>query len=45
LYETGPKGPVSFGGFRGLARTSRSAFDPQYEVPGRFWYVQYNQKF
>jgi iron complex outermembrane receptor protein len=22
-----------------------NTFDPQYEVPGRFFYMQYNQKF
>jgi iron complex outermembrane receptor protein len=25
--------------------TFANSFDPQYEVPGRFWYVQYSQKF
>jgi len=30
--------PLSFSVFA-------NSFDPQYEVPGRFWYVQYSQKF
>ncbi len=25
--------------------TFANSFDPQYEIPGRFWYVQYSQKF
>jgi len=25
--------------------TFANSFDPQYEVPGRFWYVQYSQRF
>jgi iron complex outermembrane receptor protein len=25
--------------------TFANSFDPQYDVPGRFWYVQYSQKF
>jgi iron complex outermembrane receptor protein len=25
--------------------TANNSFDPQYPVPGRFWYVQYTQKF
>jgi iron complex outermembrane receptor protein len=27
------------------ASTFANSFDPQYDVPGRFWYVQYTQKF
>jgi iron complex outermembrane recepter protein len=30
--------PVAYSAFA-------NSFDPQYEVPGRFWYVQYTQKF
>jgi iron complex outermembrane receptor protein len=30
--------PVSFSTFA-------NSFDPQYDVPGRFWYMQYSQKF
>lgn len=30
--------PVSF-------TTFANSFDPQYEVPGRFYYLQYNQRF
>ncbi|HVF36103.1 MAG TPA: TonB-dependent receptor, partial [Candidatus Saccharimonadia bacterium] len=36
LTDAGP--PVSYGTFA-------NSFDPQYEVPGRFWYVSYTQKF
>ena len=36
LFDKDP--PVSF-------TTFANSFDPQYEVPGRFFYVQYNQKF
>jgi iron complex outermembrane recepter protein len=25
--------------------TFANSFDPQYDVPGRFMYLQYNQKF
>jgi iron complex outermembrane receptor protein len=27
------------------ASTFANSFDPNYEIPGRFWYVQYSQKF
>ena len=27
------------------ANTFANSFDPQYEVPGRFWYAQYTQRF
>jgi iron complex outermembrane recepter protein len=30
--------PVAFSTFA-------NSFDPNYEIPGRFWYVQYSQKF
>ena len=36
LFDEDP--PVSFSNFA-------NSFDPNYDVPGRFWYVQYNQKF
>ncbi|MCE3005155.1 MAG: TonB-dependent receptor [Xanthomonadaceae bacterium] len=36
LFDEDP--PVSFAQFA-------NSFDPQYEIPGRFWYVQYSQKF
>jgi iron complex outermembrane recepter protein len=36
LFDEDP--PVSFSNFA-------NSFDPQYDVPGRFWYVQYSQKF
>ncbi|HET7845348.1 MAG TPA: TonB-dependent receptor, partial [Xanthomonadales bacterium] len=36
LFDEDP--PVAFSSFA-------NSFDPQYDVPGRFWYVQYNQKF
>ncbi len=36
LFDEDP--PVAFSTFA-------NSFDPQYEVPGRFWYVQYTQKF
>jgi len=36
MFDEDP--PVAFSAFA-------NSFDPQYEVPGRFWYVQYMQKF
>ena len=36
LFDQTP--PVSFSTFA-------NSFDPNYDIPGRFWYVQYNQKF
>jgi iron complex outermembrane receptor protein len=36
LFDEDP--PKSFSNFA-------NSFDPSYEVPGRFWYVSYNQKF
>jgi iron complex outermembrane receptor protein len=36
LFDEDP--PLSFSNFA-------NSFDPSYEVPGRFWYVSYNQKF
>jgi iron complex outermembrane receptor protein len=36
LFDEDP--PLAFDAFA-------NTFDPQYDVPGRFWYVQYNQKF
>jgi iron complex outermembrane recepter protein len=36
LFDEEP--PVAFSAFA-------NSFDPQYDVPGRFWYVQYMQKF
>jgi iron complex outermembrane receptor protein len=36
LFDEDP--PLSFSNFA-------NSFDPNYEIPGRFWYVQYSQKF
>lgn len=36
VFEKEP--PVSF-------TTFANSFDPQYEIPGRFWYMRYEQKF
>jgi iron complex outermembrane receptor protein len=36
IFEREP--PVSYSAFA-------NSFDPQYDVPGRFWYVSYSQKF
>lgn len=36
VFEKDP--PVSFSTFA-------NSFDPQYEIPGRFWYMRYEQKF
>jgi outer membrane receptor protein involved in Fe transport len=36
LFDKDP--PISF-------QTFANSFDPQYELPGRFFYLQYNQKF
>jgi iron complex outermembrane receptor protein len=36
LFDENP--PIAYSTFA-------NSFDPQYEVPGRFWYMQYSQKF
>ena len=36
MFDEDP--PVAFSAFA-------NSFDPQYDVPGRFWYVNYTQKF
>jgi iron complex outermembrane receptor protein len=36
IFEREP--PVSYSAFA-------NSFDPKYDVPGRFWYVSYSQKF
>jgi iron complex outermembrane receptor protein len=36
LFDEDP--PVSYSTFA-------NSFDPSYDIPGRFWYMQYSQKF
>lgn len=52
FYNTSWKGKISLGLNNAFAKepplsitTFANSFDPQYEVPGRFWYMRYEQQF
>ncbi|MBP6534689.1 MAG: TonB-dependent receptor, partial [Arenimonas sp.] len=52
FYSTPWKGKITLGLNNAFAKdppfsatTFANSFDPQYEVPGRFWYMRYEQKF